>query len=74
MITSNLARVGETRVALLKESDLGKAMGIRLDSVVVADNLATVEDQIIDKKIDKKIGHCSDMEAVNTALKKALGI
>lgn len=70
MITSNLARVGETRVTVLKDSDLGKAMGIRLDSVVVADNLATVEDQII----DKKIGHCLDMEAVNTALKKALGI
>lgn len=70
MITSNLARAGETRVIVLKDSDLGKAMGILRDSVVVADNLATVEDQII----DKKIGHCSDMEAVDTALKKALGL
>ncbi|MEP0855553.1 type II toxin-antitoxin system PemK/MazF family toxin [Trichocoleus sp. DQ-U1] len=70
MITSNLSRVGETRVTVLKDSDLGKAMGIRIDSVVVADNLATVEDEII----DKKIGHCSDIEAVNTALKKALGL
>ena len=70
MITSNLNRVGETRVAVLKNSDLGKAMGIRIDSVVVTDNLATIENQII----DKKIGHCSDMEAINTALKKTLGI
>jgi mRNA interferase MazF len=70
MITSNLARQGETRVTVLKDSDLGRAMGIRMDSVVVADNLATVEDQII----DKKIGHCSEMATVNTALKKALGL
>ncbi len=70
MITSNLTRVGDTRVIILKDSDLGKAMGIQLDSVVVADNLATVEDQII----YKKIGRCSDMASVNTALKKALAI
>ncbi len=70
MITSNLARVGETRVTVLKDSDLGKAMGIRIDSVVVSDNLMTIEDQII----DRKIGHCSDMNDVNTALKKTLGI
>ena len=70
MITSNLNRVGETRVTVLKNSDLGKAMGIRIDSVVVTDNLATIENQII----DKKVGHCSDMEAINTALKKTLGI
>lgn len=70
MITSNLSRQGETRVTVLKGSILCKTTGIRTDSVVVVDNLTTVEDQII----DKKIGHCPDMEAVNTALKKALGI
>lgn len=70
MITSNLTRTGETRVTVLKNSDLGKAMGILKDSVVVADNLTTIEDQII----YGKIGHCSDIGAVNTALKKTLGI
>lgn len=70
MITSNLTRIGETRVTVLKNSDLGKAMGIRIDSVVVADNLMTIEEQII----DKKVGHCSDMDTINTALKKTLGI
>lgn len=70
MITSNLTRVGDTRVAIRKDSNLGKAMGIQLDSVVVADNLATVEAPMI----YKKIGHCSEMDSVNTALKKALGI
>jgi mRNA interferase MazF len=70
MITSNLARIGETRVTVLQNSDLGKAMGIRTDSVVVTDNLATIENEMI----DKKIGHCSDMAAINMALKKTLGI
>ena len=70
MITSSLTRIGETRVTVLKNSDLGKAMGIRIDSVVVADNLMTIEEQII----DKKVGYCSDIDAINTALKKTLGI
>ncbi len=70
MITSNLVRIGETRVTVLKNSDLGKAMGLRTDSVVVTDNLATIENQII----DQKIGHCSDMTTINIALKKTLGI
>jgi mRNA interferase MazF len=63
-------RKGATRVLILQNSLLGKDMGIRTDSVIVADNLRTTEDYLI----DKKIGHCSDMEAVNTALKKTLGL
>jgi mRNA interferase MazF len=70
MITSNLARQGETRVTILKNSELGKTMGLKMNSVVVADNLATVEEAVI----DQKIGHCSDMEAIDIALKKALGL
>ena len=42
MITSNLSRGGPTRVFVEKNSDLGKHMGIIGDSMVVADNLATV--------------------------------
>ncbi len=72
LITSNLVREGETRVTVFKDSELGKAMGIRMDSVsvIVTDNIATVKDYAI----DKKIGHCSDIEAINAALKKALGL
>lgn len=62
-------RKGATRVVILKDSPLGKEMGIRTDSVIVTDNLRTVENDLI----YKKIGHCSNMEAVNTALKTALG-
>lgn len=63
-------RKGATRVPVVLNSLLGKDMGIRTDSVIVADNLRTTEDYLI----DKKIGHCSDMEAVNIALRKALGL
>jgi mRNA interferase MazF len=63
-------RKGETRVVVLQNSPIGKEMGLRTDSVVVTDNLRTVEHRLI----YKKIGYCSDMEAVNTALKRALGL
>jgi len=63
-------RQGETRFTIFKDSQLGKDVGIRLDSVIVADILQTVEDKLI----YKKIGHCSDMQAINTALKKSLGL
>lgn len=69
-ITSNLARTGDTRVLVSRNTDSWKQMGLETDSIVVADNLATVKDYMI----RKRIGHCSDMEAVNTALKKALGL
>jgi hypothetical protein len=52
------------------DTELWRQMGLRKDPVVVADNLATVKDYMI----DQKIGRCLDIEAVNTALKKALGL
>lgn len=63
-------RKGETRVIIFKDSKLGQDMGLRLDSVIVTDVLQTVENYLI----YKKIGHCSEMEAINISLKKALGI
>jgi mRNA interferase MazF len=68
LITSNLNRTGETRVAVTKNSALGEQMKLQSDSVIVTDNLAT----ILDRTIDKVIGHCSSMELVNEALRKAL--
>jgi mRNA interferase MazF len=69
-ITSNLARTGSTRVLVAQNTDLWRQMGLETDSVVVADNLATVKDYMI----RKKIGHCLDMEVINIALRKALGL
>lgn len=69
LITSNTARVGATRVQFQQQSSEGKAMGLLTDSVVVTDNLATV----LDREIDKTIGHCPVMSVVDAALKKTLG-
>jgi len=45
-------------------------MGLRTDSVVVTDNIATV----LEREIDKAIGHCPLMNQVNAALKMTLGL
>ncbi len=71
MISSNLARRGHpSRVFIPVSSPEGKAAGLRLDSVVMADNLAT----IMDSEIDTVLGHLADLTKVNAALKQTLGI
>lgn len=69
-ITSNLNRTGATRVLILKDSSEGQQMGLASDSVVVADNLATV----LDREVDRVIGICPAMDQVDAALKIALGL
>ena len=68
MITSNVGRTGPTRVHVRRDSPEGKAMGILTDSVIVADNLATV----VDREIDKRIGRCRFMPSVDQALRTIL--
>ena len=70
MITSNLTRSGQTRVLINKNSTIGKHMGILNDSVIVADNLATV----LEREIDKVIGNCNDTTVVDDALRKVLAL
>lgn len=70
LITSNTSRTGTTRVRFQQQSQEGQTMGLRSDSVVVTDNLATV----LDREIDKTIGHCSAMLVVDAALKQTLGL
>jgi len=70
LITSNLKRIGETRVVIYKCSEVGRRMGIITDSVIVADNLAT----ILEREIDKVIGNCEETEKVDQALRRALGL
>lgn len=70
LITSNLNRTGTTRVSVAHNTDLGKQMGLLKDSVVVTDNIATVKNYMI----GSKIGHCSDIEAINAALRESLGL
>ncbi|NQV23517.1 MAG: type II toxin-antitoxin system PemK/MazF family toxin [Rhodopirellula sp.] len=71
MITSNLARSGHTsRVAVKQRSAEGQQMGLRMDSVIMTDNLVTV----LDSELDRTIGHLPDMEPVDAALKHTLGL
>lgn len=70
MITSNLSRSGPTRVLFTMESPEGQTMGLLTDSVVVTDNLATV----LDREIDKTIGHCPRMDLIDSALRVALAL
>ena len=71
MITSNLDRAGHpSRVSIACSSPDGNAMGLRLDSVVMADNLATV----LEREIDRVIGHSGNMLPVDAALRHTLGL
>jgi mRNA interferase MazF len=69
-ISSNLDRTGPTRLPVEKNSEDGQSMGILSDSVVVTDQIQTVEA----KAIDKAIGRCQRMDEVDAALKTALGL
>ncbi|MBF0524140.1 MAG: type II toxin-antitoxin system PemK/MazF family toxin [Deltaproteobacteria bacterium] len=70
MITSNVGRNGSTRVFVEKNSLLGKQMGILSDSVIIADNLSTIHE----REIDKVIGRCGEISAVDQSLRCALSL
>ncbi|MGA2175073.1 MAG: type II toxin-antitoxin system PemK/MazF family toxin [Verrucomicrobiota bacterium] len=69
MISSNLARRGHSsRIFVGVNSADGKTTGLRLDSVIISDNLATV----LDSEIDSVLGNFPGMKAVDAALKHTL--
>lgn len=71
MISSNMARAGHrSRVAVSATSSEGRQMGLRTDSVLIADNLATV----LEMEIDRVLGHMPDMTALDEALRHTLGL
>ena len=71
MISSNLARRGHaSRVFISRDSTSGRVAGLRLDSVVMTDNLATV----LETELDSKLGSLPEMSAVNAALKHTLAL
>jgi mRNA interferase MazF len=71
MIPSNLARRGHpSRVFIAASSPEGKAARLRLDSVVMTDNLAT----IMESEIDSILGHLANITKVNAALRHTLSI
>jgi len=71
MISSNLSRAGHpSRVAVMQSSPEGRQMGLRTDSVIMTDNLAT----ILESEIDRTIGRLGDMSQVEAALRHTLGL
>ena len=71
MIRGNMARAGHAcRVTIRQSSPEGRQMGLHSDSVIMADNLATV----LDAEIDRTIGQCPNMPAVDAALRTTLGM
>jgi mRNA interferase MazF len=71
MVTSNLMRAGHpSRVVLRLSTDAGKMSGLRGDSVVMADNVATV----LESHINRVIGALLDMTLIDAALRHTLGL
>jgi len=69
MISSNLARQEHpSRVFVPINSAEAKAAGLRLDSVIMTDNLATV----LESEIVAVLGRLPEMQAVRAALKHTL--
>lgn len=71
MISSNLARRGHpSRVFVALNSPESKGSGLRLDSVIMTDNLATV----LDTEVDQVLGQFGNMHVVNAAIGHTLSL
>ena len=71
MVSSNMARAHHpSRVTILSSSSEGIAAGLKLDSVVMTDNIITV----LDAEIALVIGTLPDMTNVEKALRHTLGL
>ena len=71
MITSNMLRAGHrSRVSLLVASPAGMQSGLLIDSVIMADNLATV----LESEIDRIIGTLQDTTEIDAALRATLAL
>jgi mRNA interferase MazF len=71
LITSNLARQGHpSRVFVSMNSYAGTQSGLRTDSVVVTDNLATVRHHFV----EKVIGTLPDTTSIDSAISHTFGL
>jgi mRNA interferase MazF len=70
MITSQLSRAGHpSRVMIPLDSEAGKHSGLQSDSVVMTDNLATIQLAIVARVVG-----VLPMDAIDRALKHTLGL
>ncbi len=71
MITSNMARGGHrSRVVVLAASEDARLSGLLMDSVIMADNLATVHHS----EIDRVIGTFPGIAELDAALRATLAL
>jgi mRNA interferase MazF len=71
MITSNMARAGHpSRVSVIGGSEAARRAGLLMDSVVMADNLATLHHS----EIDRVIGNFGDMASIDRGLRSTLAL
>jgi mRNA interferase MazF len=71
MITSNLTRAGHpSRITVPISDPQSRRTGLRSDSVVMTDNLTTV----FENEIDRKIGSITSLDAIDRALRHTLGL
>jgi len=71
LITSNMSRANHpSRVTILLNSTDGINSGLRLDSVIMTDNLVTV----LNSEIDSILGSLRDMNKIEAALLHTFGI
>ena len=71
MITSNTARCNhQSRVTILINSPEAAETGLRLNSVIMTDNLVT----ILDSEIDSVLGNLINMAEVDQALRHTLNL
>jgi mRNA interferase MazF len=66
-----MARAGHpSRITVMQASPEGQQMGLHTDSVILTDNLATVHEN----EIEKAIGSCPIISAVDGALRHTLSL
>ena len=71
MITSNMARAGHPSRAIVRiDSESAGGSGLLMDSVIMADNLAT----ILDSEIDRVIGTLKVIPEIDAALRTTLAL
>ena len=63
-------RVGPSRIAIAAESSTGKAMGLRMNSVMLVDIIQTVEFSMV----ERLIGRCPSMDEVDSVLRLVLNL
>ncbi len=69
-ITSSIETAGPTRILIQMNTVEGRAMGLRTDSVIALDNLATVPEN----RLMRQLGTCPIMPAVDRILKRLFSL